>query len=567
MVMKKIAFLALLAIISTTFALSLKLDHVESDFGHGCQYYLVLNEKGTNELANKPSQSILFEKNTRDTGGEIWGQDWEILRNVEKTRSVWESKITCEMKLVECDTKNISDPECRMDGTKEIESCEDTGSFKDETYYVDEWVALKSSESFQAGESKIRFCMNYNMPKQLGEWAFRADIIPAFAGKSYPEYAWFNASWQYRQNCTWNAENISSNLTSFVVPCIIDTATLIGESKMNADCSDLRAVSDDETTSLDYEIENGTCDTASTVVWIGVDVAAGEEGHAFIYYGNDEATDAQDAIALWDAADYVSVWHGGSDYLDSMAVNNLSCSGTAISTNSTRCKYGNCIEYDANGDTCTKSGATHPTGTTPRTFTGWVYRTNDIQNYLHIFDLGSQTTHNADGFYPQTNIIRYAKYGATADMLIYLGGATTLNNVKSLIGYRVNNASSVTGIFNETLNTNSTLSENTSITSGIINIGGTLDGWGKNGAATIDEARLRAVASSDDWLKAEYELSATAAGEETPESCETCAFFEEGVYWVSESQVESPLNPLIMVALAVGGLMLVAYPTLKIMEG
>lgn len=64
--------------------------------------------------------------------------------------------------------------------------------------------------------------------------------------------------------------NPNSDLTNFQVKIVLNTATLISANKMRSDCGDLRVFDTDGTTSLNYWIVDGTCNTASTEIWVKV---------------------------------------------------------------------------------------------------------------------------------------------------------------------------------------------------------------------------------------------------------------------------------------------------------
>lgn len=55
---------------------------------------------------------------------------------------------------------------------------------------------------------------------------------------------------------------------------------------MNTDCSDIRVVSDDETTQIPYWIESG-CNTTSTAIWAKIPSipASSNAVRAYVYYG------------------------------------------------------------------------------------------------------------------------------------------------------------------------------------------------------------------------------------------------------------------------------------------
>ena len=100
----------------------------------------------------------------------------------------------------------------------------------------------------------------------------------------------------------------------------VDAVKLIGDfvdesqsfdfSKANPNGSDIRFV-DADGTLLDHEIESWDADAESASVWVRVPQvdAGGRSGDfVYLYHGNRDATDAQNAAGVW-SNDYTAVWH------------------------------------------------------------------------------------------------------------------------------------------------------------------------------------------------------------------------------------------------------------------
>ncbi len=101
------------------------------------------------------------------------------------------------------------------------------------------------------------------------------------------------SGYSYRQKVTITNNSNNYALEDYAVRITLDTATLIGAGKMNADCSDLFVTWDDGYTPLYYWIEPGSCNTSTTYVWVKVpyvDKGAGSSTSIYIYYGNPSAT-------------------------------------------------------------------------------------------------------------------------------------------------------------------------------------------------------------------------------------------------------------------------------------
>ncbi len=120
--------------------------------------------------------------------------------------------------------------------------------------------------------------------------------------------AWWNHDWDYRMNYT-----ISSNVSvsNYVFRISIDTQSLINGSKLNGNCSDLRIVYHGN--SLPYWIEDGTCNTTHTFIWVKGSLVNGNNTYS-IYYHNPSAPPKSNATAVWDffdSFDNLDQWDSG----------------------------------------------------------------------------------------------------------------------------------------------------------------------------------------------------------------------------------------------------------------
>ena len=130
-------------------------------------------------------------------------------------------------------------------------------------------------------------------------------------------YTLYDLGWTYRKPIT-ITEQSGSDLNNYQVKLTIDTASLISDGKMNSDCSDMRFVDSDDTTALSYWIEDGTCNSASTIVWVKIpSLAASSSKTIYMYYGNSGATSASNGDNTFDFfddfEDSVSGWVDNGD--------------------------------------------------------------------------------------------------------------------------------------------------------------------------------------------------------------------------------------------------------------
>ena len=93
-------------------------------------------------------------------------------------------------------------------------------------------------------------------------------------------------------------------LSNFQISITLDTATPIGEAKMQTDCSDLRVKDTDGSSDLPYYIESG-CNSASTIIWTKVPTIAATPTDTTIYvtYSDSSLADAQDGDSVFEFFD------------------------------------------------------------------------------------------------------------------------------------------------------------------------------------------------------------------------------------------------------------------------
>jgi hypothetical protein len=108
---------------------------------------------------------------------------------------------------------------------------------------------------------------------------------------------WFNSAWNTRQRITLNNAS-GAALTNQVVLITLEGSTIDYAKTQNAG-QDLRFV-DSDGTLLNYEIEEWN-ESGTSRVWVRVpQIDAGSNtDHLWLYYGNAQASDAQNSAAVW----------------------------------------------------------------------------------------------------------------------------------------------------------------------------------------------------------------------------------------------------------------------------
>lgn len=112
--------------------------------------------------------------------------------------------------------------------------------------------------------------------------------------------AWWDSSWAYRKQIT-VTNNEASTLTNFQVPITFDTATLIEEGKLRANCTDLRVVDSTDTSTYPHYIED--CNSSSSRVWVKVTSLPSGDTTLYFYYGNSSASNINSGVDVFEFFD------------------------------------------------------------------------------------------------------------------------------------------------------------------------------------------------------------------------------------------------------------------------
>lgn len=497
----KLTLVALLMFVCASFA-GLTLDYVDSDFGHGCQYYTYTNDLASAKSVSAPLAEISATGKFKPS--DVTNGAWEILTEVEHTRQVWVTDIVCSNQSI--------------NGTKQ-QVCNDKGSFKSETYMSNDWLPFKSEKSLAKGKTKVRYCASYPMKEGTDGWSFQADVIPTFDGVRYPEYAWWNATWQYRAPCYVNT-TVASSLADFPVYCVVDTSALIAVGKMNTSCQDLRIVNASET-ALSYEIENGTCNTTATIIWARIP-ATNASGNTtlYAYYKADGVSDGQNASGVWIPGNYASVYHFGSNatLIDSTGHNNLANDTATCIYRNNLTALGGEIDFKNNCYYHKNSPINLATGTGNSSETVFM-RSGGLtagNSWDAIYDYGTASSGNARGLVLKSGTFadyRYDTYSNTWGS----GIAVDITNTFDKMNLNWNGTNTTFTFKNSSLSTKATGTVTISNTgSTFLYVGAT--GWSsatqKITNATISEVRLSNVSRTADWINAEINQTYAMGAEE-----------------------------------------------------
>jgi len=100
--------------------------------------------------------------------------------------------------------------------------------------------------------------------------------------------------WGYWREITIH-NNVDEDLTDYQIKIEMDTQSLISAGKMKGDCGDIRFYDENWGSTLSYWIEEGTCDSSNTVIWVKVpNIPASGTVKINMIYGNPSATSESD---------------------------------------------------------------------------------------------------------------------------------------------------------------------------------------------------------------------------------------------------------------------------------
>ncbi|MFA5412847.1 MAG: DUF2341 domain-containing protein [Candidatus Micrarchaeia archaeon] len=397
------------------------------------------------------------------------------------------------------------------------------------------------------GESGVTYAVTYKTRQKTGEW------WAAYSEKPFTEIAadgrranalldpWWNSLWDYARPCTITT-GVASSLTNFPAYCQMDTATPIAAERMNSSCWDLRVLNNANTTELLYEVENGTCNTAQTIIWFLMNTTGGGNDTVWFYYGNPAATSAQNNLLLWNRSNYSTVIHFGENgtLFNSAGGSNLTSNDTnkcyvhfangtrGMGASVWRCQFNN-----------TGAGIGYSAGETDSTETIWYRYTSHLGAVPVLYAYGAYANYQVRGIshYPTGATLRYETYTVFASVAAW----TFPVGINQHYATRWQGSNDTAYIFrNGTIIGQGTYTTiNTPVDREIIlgNGVGNKNNWG-TAIGNMDEFRIRAVASTNDWIMAEY-LQSYYLGAEINRSTGVIAITSpENNTWTSDTTPE-----------------------------
>jgi len=115
-----------------------------------------------------------------------------------------------------------------------------------------------------------------------------------------PSLAWWNDSWQYRRNITIDNSGNSNDLTNYQILVVLNSSNF-DFSKANSDGSDIRFIDSDDTTKLNYWIEEWNSTAQEAKIWVKVPSIPGSSTKTiYMYYGNSNAESESNFTSVFD---------------------------------------------------------------------------------------------------------------------------------------------------------------------------------------------------------------------------------------------------------------------------
>jgi phage-related holin len=212
------------------------------------------------------------------------------LKNVSKSRVDADTVITC-VPSERCIGGKDDYLTCDCESLYNNTDCVCTSKVTEKTinYSEMEWVLFNGTKYNIVDKEVKQYKIVFTVP--IGS-SGKFDVSFSVDGSKYTLDPWWDSDWDYRRSVVLNS-TAASTLTNYPAYFVIDTDALITANKMQSACQDLRVAN--ETDELYYYIEEGTCDTTATVVYVKIAYFLTGNNTVYAYYGNAGASDAQSA--------------------------------------------------------------------------------------------------------------------------------------------------------------------------------------------------------------------------------------------------------------------------------
>ena len=151
-------------------------------------------------------------------------------------------------------------------------------------------------------------------------------------------HAWWNDKWPNRLpvvvDTSATGAGISENIGEATVLLKLHSGNFPDFFSLKEDLSDLRLIGEDDKTALKFHVEHFDLVNQLLYVWVQIPQVAGGigTGRIWMYYGNAEATNAQDVGASFDKATALAYHFNAAEKIPQDATFNANHANTATAT-------------------------------------------------------------------------------------------------------------------------------------------------------------------------------------------------------------------------------------------
>lgn len=320
---------------------------------------------------------------------------------------------------------------------------------------------------------------------------------------------WWNASWSSRRTLVFDNSVGTKDLSDFPVLVKLDS-TRIDYGRTKNSGQDIRFVDQDKTV-LSHEIELWN-ESGESWVWVKVPLIDGGSAEDFIwmYYGNGDAADGQDAAGVWNTA-YLGVWHlseSAGPVADSTSTDNSGTNSGAVYT--TTGAIDGAYDFNGNGDAIETNSYTYSFAE-QMTIEAWLKYSGPHTGSPRILEISK--TGNADShcLAPDSDgTLRAWAESATGARVASVDDTNNYNDGEwHYMAYTYSNPNGILYVNGDETDSASGASSDLDDGQYFI-IGAVSDESGQfthtdhEFDGSIDEVRISDIARSADWIKAQY---------------------------------------------------------------
>lgn len=232
-------------------------------------------------------------------------------------------------------------------------------------------------------------------------------------------HPWWDSNWNYRKKLTFDNSGQSENLVNFAVLVHLNDSN-IDWTHVNNSGQDIRFVDDDDSTELDYEIEEWD-DTNDAWIWVNssqIDSGSSTD-FIYMYYGNTGAADNQNPTGVWDS-NYIFVQHlqEASGTLYDSTANDNDADPQGSPTHGQTGKISDAVYMVGANYVRINNSATLDDIEDAHTFEFWV-KLKDTDWGADCRIMGTYATTEPIIYSPSTELLRYAIWGGSVASSTY----------------------------------------------------------------------------------------------------------------------------------------------------